>query len=36
MPNWHDILFEINRLGSPHDVLRRKYVGKLHEITEET
>jgi hypothetical protein len=33
MPNWHDILFEINRLGSSYDVLRRKYIGKLHEIT---
>jgi hypothetical protein len=33
MPNWHDILFEISRLGSSYDVLRRKYLGKLHEIT---
>ena len=25
MPNWAKLLKEINQLGSPHDILRRKY-----------
>ena len=33
MPNWHDILNEIVKLGSPHDVVRRSYIKKLSEYT---
>jgi len=33
MPNWSDILKEINQLGSPFDILRRKYVKKLSTYT---
>ena len=29
MPNWHDILNEIGKIGSPHDVVRRNYLKKL-------
>lgn len=31
MPNWHDILNEIGKMGSPHDVVRRNYLKKLIE-----
>lgn len=33
MPNWHDILNEIGKLGSPHDVVRRNYLKKLSDYT---
>lgn len=33
MPNWSDILKEINQLGSPFDILRRKYIKKLSSYT---
>jgi hypothetical protein len=33
MPNWSDLLVELNQMGSPFDVLRRKYVRELHEYT---
>jgi len=33
MPNWHDILNEIGKTGSPHDVVRRNYLKKLSEYT---
>lgn len=34
MPNWHEILNEIGKLGSPQDVVRRQYLKKLSEYTE--
>lgn len=33
MPNWHDILNEIGKTGSPHDVVRRNYLRQLSEYT---
>ncbi len=33
MPNWHNILNEIGKMGSPHDVVRRNYLKKLSEYT---
>ena len=33
MPNWHDILNEIGKIGSPHDVVRRNYLKKLSGYT---
>ncbi len=33
MPNWADILKEIKQLGSPFDILRRKYVKRLASYT---
>jgi len=33
MPNWSDILIELNQMGSPFDVLRRKYTNELHKYT---
>ena len=33
MPNWHDILNEISKMGSPHDVVRRNYLKRLSEYT---
>jgi hypothetical protein len=33
MPNWHDILNEIGKTGSPHDVVRRNYLKLLSEYT---
>ena len=33
MPNWKEILDEINATGSTHDVIRRKYLEKLHQVT---
>lgn len=33
MPNWKDILDELCEQGSTHDIIRRKYLLKLHEIT---
>lgn len=33
MPNWKDILDELREQGSTHDIIRRKYLFKLHEFT---
>lgn len=33
MPNWRSILSEIQVAGSTYDVIRRKYLQKLHEVT---
>lgn len=33
MPNWHEILGELKEAGSTHDVVRRRYIKKLSEIT---
>jgi hypothetical protein len=33
MPNWSDLLVELKELGSPYDVLRRKYTKALHDHT---
>jgi len=33
MPDWNQILSEINQAGGIHDVIRRKYLKKLHELT---
>jgi len=33
MPNWHEILYEINQSGSTFDVTRRKYIKKLYKVT---
>lgn len=33
MPNWAELLVEINGLGSPYDILRRKYVKQLADYT---
>jgi hypothetical protein len=33
MPNWNNLVNEVSAIGSPHDVLRRRYIRKLHEET---
>lgn len=33
MPNWHEILDELKEAGSTHDVVRRRYLQKLHKVT---
>lgn len=33
MPNWNELLNEIRNAGSTHDVVRRKYLQALHELT---
>ena len=33
MPNWKEILDEINASGSTHDVIRRRYLEKLYQVT---
>ncbi len=33
MPNWSELLKEINQLGSPCDILRRKYVKTMSDFT---
>lgn len=33
MPNWSDLLVELKELGSPYDVLRRKYIKELQSYT---
>ena len=33
MPNWNEILNEINAAGSTHDVVRRRYLSQLQEFT---
>ncbi len=34
MGNWKELADEISKLGSTHDIVRRLYLKKLHEITE--
>lgn len=34
MANWNEILDQINKSGSTHDVIRRQYIQELHELTE--
>lgn len=33
MPNWNEALNEVKARGSGHDVVRREYLRKLHEVT---
>ena len=33
MPNWNELLDEIRAAGSMYDVVRRRYLAKLHELT---
>jgi ATP-dependent protease ClpP protease subunit len=33
MPNWNDLLNEIRASGSTFDIIRRKYLKELHEVT---
>ena len=33
MPNWNDLLNEINAIGSTHDIIRRRCLKEVHEIT---
>lgn len=33
MPNWNEVLTEIQAAGSIHDVIRRRYLAHLHEVT---
>lgn len=33
MPDWNDVLNEIKESGSPQDIVRRKYLERLHDIT---
>lgn len=33
MANWNELLQEINTSGSTHDLIRRKYLRQLHEVT---
>ena len=33
MPDWSEILKEINTAGSTHDIIRRRYLQELHEVT---
>jgi ClpP class serine protease len=33
MPDWHAILDELKEAGSTHDVIRRKYLSRLHAVT---
>lgn len=33
MPNWNQLLDEVKAMGSPHDLLRRKYLAALHRVT---
>lgn len=33
MGNWNDLADEIRDVGSPYDIIRRKYLLKLHEVT---
>ena len=34
MPNWNQLLDEIRFAGSMHDVIRRKYLAEIYELTE--
>lgn len=33
MPNWSQLLDEINTFVGPHDAIRRRYISRFHEIT---
>ena len=33
MPDWHQLLNEITAAGSVHDIIRRRYLKELHELT---
>lgn len=33
MPNWKQLLDEIKSVGGTHDIIRRKYLKKLHDLT---
>lgn len=33
MPDWNQLLNEINAAGSTHDIVRRRYLSNLHELT---
>ena len=33
MPNWNDLLEEVKAAGSPHDIIRRKYLRRLTDHT---
>lgn len=33
MPNWNQLLDEIKSSGSTHDIVRRKYIDELHDLT---
>jgi hypothetical protein len=33
MPNWKELLEEVKAAGSTHDVIRRKYLQQLHQLT---
>ena len=33
MPGWNELLNETKAAGSTHDVIRRRYLGRLHELT---
>jgi ClpP class serine protease len=33
VPNWSDLLEEVKAAGSTHDVIRRRYLAALHELT---
>ena len=33
MPNWNQLLDEINAAGGMHDVIRRRYLKEVSEIT---
>ena len=34
MSNWNDLLNEINEAGGTHDIIRRRYLKELNEITD--
>ena len=34
MPNWNEVLIAIKAEGSTHDIIRRRYLQKLHEKTD--
>ncbi len=33
MPGWNDLLEEVKAAGTPHDVIRRKYLAELAQLT---
>lgn len=33
MPSWHSLLHEIKYAGSTFDVVRRRYLKRLHNVT---
>lgn len=33
MPNWNDVLLELGKAGSTHDIVRRKYLQQLFDLT---